>query len=217
MSASGRGAGLVCLCHADAPRRLTGRLGQLTPPSALCGGARTRSPSAVPGRGTPRPFPSWGAALQPILHRARGRARHRRPFRSELDTLFATMDSHAPVHGLDDPGGFGQALACPLLGWLFWRVWRTRSRWCPLEEPVASVPEGLPRRAGPDRVSTPSPPPRQNRPGWTSLALRPSRSSLLRPIPTDASGPARSCCGIPSAGRGGDRRVALPPRCRAPE
>lgn len=102
-------------------------------------------------------------------------------FRSELDTLFATMDSTRPSMDWMTLAGFGQALACPLLGWLFWRVWRTPVPVVPLEEPVASVPEGLPRRARPDRVSTPSPPPRQKRPGWTSLALSPCRSSLRAP------------------------------------
>ena len=110
-------------------------------------------------------------------------------FRSELDTLFATMDSTRPSMDWMTLAGFGQALACPLLGWLFWRVWRTPVSVVPLEEPVASVPEGAASAGGsrPRVDSVPAATPETTR--LDEPGAEPVQELAPRPIPPTPPAP----------------------------
>ena len=59
-------------------------------------------------------------------------------FRSELDALFESTDSFRPAMDWVTLAGIGEGLACPLIGWLFWRIWRTQVPVLLLPEPVGS-------------------------------------------------------------------------------
>ncbi len=114
-------------------------------------------------------------------------------FRSELDALFESTDSFRPAMDWVTLAGIGEGLACPLIGWLFWRIWRTQVPVLLLPEPVGSGLEQA-ASAGQSRPrvdSVPAAAPEPARPDASGaepvqeLAPRP-----VPPVPPAPPGPA---------------------------
>ena len=125
--------------------------------------------------GNTRPFPG-AAPLSGLTVLAAAPLRHRRPSVASPTRRSRRWD-HAPVHGLDDLAGSGQAPARPLPRLAVLAGPAHPGPDGAPRSPAAPCPRGLPRRAGPDRRvdSVPAAAPEPDL-GWTSLALRPSRS-----------------------------------------